>query len=70
MDERKGLWKTTVTIWTKYDGENVELRELAEEAESGQGFCSAFHSVFVPEEKLDEDPDFSSSVPEFFNIEW
>lgn len=47
------LFKTTIVIWSPYRGDAVELSRLAEEAESGDAYCSAL----VPDPCLDEDWD-------------
>lgn len=47
MSAPKQLWKTTIVIWTEYDGSLVEITDLAREATSGEGFCSSSDSVLV-----------------------
>lgn len=56
------LYKTTAVIWSEFDGTEVELSDLARQAEQGDAFCSHHMS-----EKI-EDPDSDPSFPdnEFF----
>lgn len=41
------LYKTTVVIWSPFDGSGVELEALAREATSGEAYCSRCHSELV-----------------------
>lgn len=68
-DDLKGLYKTTVVIWTDFDGETVELETLAREATSGGGYCVKQDSVLVPWVDLRDDPDGWDSMAEFFNLD-
>jgi hypothetical protein len=34
------LYKTTITIWSQYDGSKVELSDLAYQAQEGNAYCS------------------------------
>lgn len=51
------LWKTTVVIWSEYNGERVELSGLAREAEAGDAYCSRYRSCLVSDPEGDEDWD-------------
>jgi hypothetical protein len=57
------LFKTTIVIWSKYDGTKTELDSLAREATSGDAYCSRFQSVLVQNPPVD--PDWDDT--EFFN---
>jgi hypothetical protein len=56
------LWKTTIVIWSDYDGDTVELENLARAATVGDAYCSKQVSVLVDEPSVD--PDWDSN--EFF----
>lgn len=54
---RKGLYRTTVVIWSEYDPSGtVELEDLAREATRGDAYCSKSDSVFVADPLSDPDP--------------
>ena len=36
----KGLWRTTIHIWTDVDPQKVSVRRLAEEADDGDAICT------------------------------
>lgn len=59
----KKLWKTTIVIWSEDDPQDMELSDLAREAESGSSICTKCVSGFV--EHPDEDPDWDGN--EFFD---
>lgn len=51
----KPLWKTTVVIWSEYNGELVELETLAREATSGsEAYCARYRSKLVDDPAKDE----------------
>jgi hypothetical protein len=56
------LYKSTIIIWTRYDPTELELTEIAHEAESGDAYCSSMTSALVPEPE--KDPDWDGT--EFF----
>ncbi len=63
----KGLFKTTIVIWSDYNGTEVELEDLAREATSGDAYCSTARSEFVPDPPSDpdwDDTDFFNSIDE------
>ena len=59
------LHKTTIVIWSEYDGTTVELSRLAREAEEGDAYCSRSSSQLV--ESPDWDADWDGT--DFFNDE-
>lgn len=50
------LSKTTIIIWSEYDGGTVEIADLARDATSGDAYCSLQKSVWV-DPRLDGDFD-------------
>ena len=63
----KALYKSTIIIWTEYDPSalEVELTDLAHQAESGDAYCSRMTSACVADPKKDAGWDGS----EFFDQE-
>ena len=58
------LYKTTIVIWSEYDPtEKYELKELANEAEQGDAYCSKMRATLI--DKPHEDPDWDNT--EFFD---
>lgn len=49
------LYKTEIIIWSRYDGNEVELSDLAREATDGDAYCSRQRSTLVA---VDTDPDY------------
>lgn len=49
----KGLFKTTVVIWSDYDGTALELEDLARAATVGDAYCSQFKSEHVADPASD-----------------
>jgi hypothetical protein len=47
------LYKTTIVIWSEYDGAKVELSALAREAEQGEAYCSSYRSESVEDPSTD-----------------
>jgi hypothetical protein len=69
MAKHKGLFKTTIVIWSEYDpGEsNVELEDFARDACTGESYCSVMETDWVknpPEDKDWEDTEFFQSEDE------
>lgn len=60
----KPLYKTTIVIWSEYDGTERELSDLAWQAEQGDAYCSRYRSTLV--ENPNSDPDFDDT--DFFNF--
>jgi hypothetical protein len=59
------LYKSTVVIWTTYDPAELELTELARQAENGDASCSSMKCVLVADPEMD--PDWDGT--DFFDIE-
>jgi hypothetical protein len=51
------LWKSTIVIWSEYDGTQVELSTLAREAEVGDAYCSRSSSALITDPAVDPDWD-------------
>jgi hypothetical protein len=60
----KALYKSTIIIWTEYDPTELELRDLAHQAESGDACCSSMTSALVAEPEKDTAWDGT----EFFDL--
>lgn len=60
----KPLFKTTIVIWSEYDGTSVEMSSLTREAEVGDAYCSQYRSELVQEP--DKDPAWDQT--EFFDV--
>ena len=58
------LWKTTIVIWSDYDPTNLELENLAREAQTGDCYCSRQDTNQVSIGDLPDDPDWDDT--EFF----
>ena len=59
------MWKTTIVIWTNCDPGHVEISDLAREAETGDAYCSKFHTEQIADHQADPDwdgTDFFDSV--------
>jgi len=61
----KPLYKSTVIIWTTYDPAQLELTELAHQAENGDASCSSMKCALVADPE--KDPDWDGT--EFFDAE-
>lgn len=48
------LFKTTIVIWSTYDGASVELEDLAREATVGDAYCSLQRSELVADPGADD----------------
>lgn len=59
----KPLYKTTIVIWSEYNGTNVELSTLASQVENGDAYCSVYRSSLI--ENPSNDPDWDNC--EFFD---
>jgi hypothetical protein len=60
----KPLHKTTVVIWSEFDGTEVELEALARETTEGEAYCCRYRSELVADPVTD--PDWDGT--EFFDI--
>lgn len=49
------FYKTTVTIYSPYPGDQVELSALARDAETGDAICTESRTVEVTREQLPQD---------------
>lgn len=58
------LYKTTIVIWSEDNPNEMELSTLAQEAESGNAYCSRMRSTLVEEPTKDADWDDT----EFFDL--
>jgi hypothetical protein len=47
------LWKSTITIWSRFDPQQVELDDLAREAVSGEAYCADMTAVYVEHPETD-----------------
>lgn len=36
----RNLWRTTIEIWTDYDPSHMEISDLAQEATTGDAYCT------------------------------
>jgi hypothetical protein len=59
----KPLYKTTLVIWSTWDGSKVEIDRLASEAMDGDAFCAKSETVIVADPE--SDPDWQGT--EFFD---
>lgn len=57
-----GLWKTAITVWSRYPGDTVPLAYLARQAEEGDAYCSWIASSYI----LSPDGDPGWDGTEFF----
>jgi hypothetical protein len=56
------LWKTTIVIWSDYDPQQVELADIARDAQEGDAYCSKQTADFI--EDVEKDPEWDGT--EFF----
>lgn len=61
----KSLYKTTIVIWSEYDGNEAELEDLSYQATEGDAYCSKQKSELV--KNPESDPDWDGT--DFFGIE-
>ena len=61
----KPLFKTTVVIWSEYDGTRLDMAMLGREAAAGDAYCSRFRSELISEPATDEAWDGT----EFFGVD-
>jgi len=52
-EDASGLYKTTVTIWTAYPADGMDLAALAQRAADGGAHCSERCTVLVPRPEAD-----------------
>jgi hypothetical protein len=65
MKHPRKLYKSTIVTWSEFDPSTVELSRLAQEAETGDAYCSKHVSEHL--EEFAEDPDWDGT--EFFGDE-
>ena len=58
------LWKSTIVIWSEFDPQTVELDRLAQEAMSGDAYCSLQTADLIEHAELD--PNWDGT--EFFGV--
>jgi hypothetical protein len=58
------LYKTTIVIWSRYDGADVELHGLAYEAEEGDAYCTRQDSELITDPADFPDTDFFGTYPD------
>ena len=63
----KPLYKTTIVIWSEYDGSEVELEDLARAATEGDAYCSDYYTEYVKDPTKDKNWD---EVPERYTKAW
>jgi hypothetical protein len=56
------LFKTVAVIWSEFDPTDMELSDLARDAEVGDSYCSKTESTLV--DNAESDPDWDGT--EFF----
>lgn len=61
MSKPTGLYKTTITIWTDYAPDDVDLETLGREATSGNAYCSGQTTDYVTEPAEFPETDFFGS---------
>lgn len=66
MSEKKGLWKTTIIVWTEDDPQSWDLSGLAFEAEEGAGYATSAKSTWVSEQGLAYELDYTDEAADFF----
>jgi len=55
----KGLWKSTIVIWSAFDPSETDIEDLSREALVGDAHCSEHKVEFIDD--LDSDPDWDES---------
>lgn len=58
------LYKTTVVIWSEYDGSKLDLSSLAYQAEDGDAICTTHKSEQVADPAAD--PAWDGDAQAFF----
>ena len=60
----KKLYKTTIVIWSEFDPSKLEIDDLAEDAVSGESYCSVSRTELI--EEPEKDPEWDGT--EFFHM--
>jgi hypothetical protein len=55
----KGLWKSTIVIWSTFDPSEFDIEDLSRDALAGDAHCSEHKVEFIDD--LDSDPDWDGS---------
>lgn len=55
----KGLWKSTIVIWSTSDPSETDVEDLAREALAGDAHCSTNKVEFIDDLESDSDWDGS-----------
>jgi len=63
----KGLWKSTIVIWSNFDPSETDIEDLAREALAGDVHCSQHKVEFVDD--LDSDPDWDGESEFLVNLD-
>lgn len=62
----KGLWKSTIIIWSEFDPQKLDLDDLTREAINGAAYCSKSEAKFFRDPTKNKDWDgtefFSDSI--------
>jgi len=53
----KGLYKTTIVIWSDFNPEHLEIDDLARDAMSGESYCSKQECNLIYDSENDVDWD-------------
>lgn len=61
------LYKSIIVIWSDFDPTQVELSDLAYEAEHGSALVTTMKAETVTVPSLD--PDYSEQIDEFFDLD-
>lgn len=64
----RSLFKTTIVIWSEYNGTEVELEDLAREATSGDAYCSVSKCEAVSDPE--SDPDWEAPISSMLQTPW
>jgi hypothetical protein len=62
--KNRGLYKTTIVIWSEWDTSDTELDVIGWEAMQGDAYCSIFNTTYVKDPK--QDPLWEET--EFFDL--
>jgi hypothetical protein len=53
------LYKSEIIIWAKFDPTKLEISDLAQDAESGEAYCSCMRTTLI--EHPTKDPDWNDT---------
>ena len=72
MSKPKGLYRTTIVIWTEYPPQGSEIDDLARDAMTGDAYCSQQETDYVvnqgefPSTEFFDGPDDLDEVSQGF----